>query len=97
MLSWPWAEYRLSLDGKSIIEDWINQAPRTRDVVMPLEAGRANDLVLEFHEHGGGAQLPATTSSWSALLPATCAGRLRSTCHPSEPWAAASLVAPQLP
>ncbi len=49
--------YRLSLDGKSILEDWTDHAPRTRGVVTPLEAGRAYDVSIEFYEHGGGAEL----------------------------------------
>jgi beta-glucosidase len=49
--------YRLTLDGKRIIEDWTDHAPRTRGVVTTLEAGRAYDVVLEFYERGGGAEL----------------------------------------
>jgi beta-glucosidase len=49
--------YRLSLDGKRIIDDWTDHAPRKRGAVMTLEAGRAYDLVLEYYERGGGALL----------------------------------------
>src|SRR5690606_32135749 len=49
--------YRLSLDGKRIIEDWTDHAPRKRGTVMMLEAGRTYDLVLEYYERGGGAVL----------------------------------------
>jgi beta-glucosidase len=48
--------YRLSLDGKRIVEDWTEHAPRARAAVMTLEAGRAYDLVLEYYERGGGAE-----------------------------------------
>ena len=49
--------YRLSLDGKVIVEDWSDHASRARASVTTLEAGRSYDLVLEFYEHGGGADL----------------------------------------
>jgi beta-glucosidase len=49
--------FRLSLDGKRILEDWTVHAPRARGAVMTLEAGRSYDLVLEYYEQGGGAEL----------------------------------------
>ncbi len=49
--------YRLSLDKKTIIEDWTDHAPRARGVVTTLKAGRSYDIVLEFYENGGGAEL----------------------------------------
>jgi beta-glucosidase len=49
--------YRLSLDGKVVVEDWTDHGSRARGTVMALEAGRSYDLVLEFYEHGGGADL----------------------------------------
>jgi beta-glucosidase len=49
--------YRLFLDGQRIIEDWTDHAPRTRGAVATLEAGRSYDIVLEFYEGGGGAEL----------------------------------------
>ncbi|HEX6277431.1 MAG TPA: glycoside hydrolase family 3 N-terminal domain-containing protein [Polyangiaceae bacterium] len=49
--------YRLTLDGKRVVEDWTDHAPRTRGVVTTLEAGRSYDLVLEYYERGGGAEL----------------------------------------
>lgn len=49
--------YRLSLDGKRIIEDWTVHAPRARGAVTTLEAGRSYDVVLEYFEEGGGAEL----------------------------------------
>ncbi len=47
--------YRLSLDGKVVVDDWTDHALRTRGTVTMLEAGRAYDLVLEYYERGGGA------------------------------------------
>jgi beta-glucosidase len=49
--------YRLSLDGKRILEDWNDHGPRARATVTTLQAGRAYDLVLEYYEHGGGAEI----------------------------------------
>jgi beta-glucosidase len=49
--------YRLSLDGKRLIEDWTVHAPRARGAVTTLEAGRSYDVVLEYFEEGGGAEL----------------------------------------
>jgi beta-glucosidase len=49
--------YRLSLDGKVILEDWTDHGPRARGTVTALQAGRSYDLMLEFYEHGGGADL----------------------------------------
>ncbi|HEX6766435.1 MAG TPA: glycoside hydrolase family 3 N-terminal domain-containing protein, partial [Polyangiaceae bacterium] len=48
---------RLSLDGKVVLEDWSDHAPRPRAAVITLEAGRPYDFLLEFYEHGGGADL----------------------------------------
>lgn len=49
--------FRLSLDGKVLVEDWSDHGPRPRATVIGLDAGRSYDLVLEFYEHGGGADL----------------------------------------
>jgi beta-glucosidase len=49
--------YRLSLDGKRILEDWTDHAPRARGTVTTLEAGHSYDIVLEYYERGGGAEL----------------------------------------
>jgi beta-glucosidase len=49
--------YRLSLDGKVLVEDWTDHGSRARGAVTALEAGRSYDLVLEFYEHAGGADL----------------------------------------
>lgn len=49
--------YRLLLDGKALIVDWTDHAPRTRGAVVTLTAGAAHELVLEYYERGGGASL----------------------------------------
>ncbi|MGC4092669.1 MAG: glycoside hydrolase family 3 C-terminal domain-containing protein [Polyangiaceae bacterium] len=48
---------RLSVDGKRIVEDWTEHAPRARGAVTTLEAGHSYDIVLEYYERGGGAEL----------------------------------------
>ncbi len=40
-----------------VVEDWTEHAPRTRGAVTTLDAGRAYDIVLEYYERGGGAEL----------------------------------------
>ena len=49
--------YRLSIDGKRIVEDWNDHGPRRRAAVTTLQAGHAYDLVLEYYEHAGGAEI----------------------------------------
>jgi beta-glucosidase len=49
--------YRLSIDGKRVVEDWTDHGSRWRAAVTTLEAGHAYDLVLEYYEHTGGAQI----------------------------------------
>jgi beta-glucosidase len=49
--------YRLLLDGKPVVEDWTEHAPRTRGAITTLEAGRSYDVVLEYFERAGGAEL----------------------------------------
>ncbi|WP_243720274.1 glycoside hydrolase family 3 protein [Luteimonas aestuarii] len=44
--------FRLSLDGKLLVERWSNtERLRSADVRVRLEAGRAYDIVLEYYEH----------------------------------------------
>jgi beta-glucosidase len=52
--------YRLSLDGKIVIEDWSEHAARSRGTVATLEAGHSYPLVLEYYESSGGAELRFT-------------------------------------
>src|SRR5689334_24694812 len=44
-------------DGKKLIEDWTVHAPGTRGAVVTLEANHAYDVMLEYFEQGGGAEL----------------------------------------
>jgi subtilisin-like proprotein convertase family protein len=45
---------RLYVDGQLMLDKWLDQAPTTYMVDMPLSAGN-HDLKLEFYENGGGA------------------------------------------
>ena len=46
---------RLILDGKKILEDWTDHAPRSASVEVELEAGKAYELVMEYYDNGAGA------------------------------------------
>jgi beta-glucosidase len=48
---------RLSLDGKRVLEDWSIHGPTPRHAVVTLQAGHAYDLVLEYFEASGGAEV----------------------------------------
>jgi beta-glucosidase len=51
---------RLSLDGKRVLEDWTIHGPTPRHAVVTLQANHAYDLVLEYYEAGGGAEVHLT-------------------------------------
>jgi beta-glucosidase len=46
---------RLFIDGKLIVDSWVDRAPTTDYFTMKLEAGRRYDLRIEYYENGGGA------------------------------------------
>jgi len=46
---------RLWVDGKQLIDDWVDHAPEYREGQIRLEAGKAYDIKLEYYEAGGGA------------------------------------------
>ncbi|OQA27306.1 MAG: Xylan 1,4-beta-xylosidase precursor [Verrucomicrobia bacterium ADurb.Bin345] len=46
---------RLFLDGRPIVDSWIDQAGITRSQVLELEAGHAYDIRAEYFENSGGA------------------------------------------
>ncbi len=46
---------RLYIDGKLIVDSWVDRAPTTDYFTMKLEAGRRYDLHIEYYENGGGA------------------------------------------
>jgi beta-glucosidase len=46
---------RVFLDGKLVIDDWIDHGPSTQSFTTTLEAGRKYSITMEYYEHGGGA------------------------------------------
>jgi beta-glucosidase len=48
---------RLWLDGKLIVDSWIDQAPATVSKRVELKAGRDYGLRVEYYEHAGGAMV----------------------------------------
>ncbi len=48
---------RLSLGGKRVLDDWNVHGPTPRHAVVTLDAGHAYDLVLEYFEASGGAEI----------------------------------------
>jgi hypothetical protein len=66
---------RLWVDGDLVIDDWSAHAPEwRRSALVDLVAGETYDLVLEYFEDGGGAEVYLYWSSYSqfeALIPAS--------------------------
>jgi hypothetical protein len=48
---------RLSIDGKSIIENWTDHSATEDSGKINLEAGKSYDITLEFYENQGVAQM----------------------------------------
>lgn len=46
---------RLWIDGKLLIDRWVDRGSATDQVLMDLKAARAYDIKLEYYESGGGA------------------------------------------
>lgn len=46
---------RLWIDGKQIFEHWNDQSAKEYSGTIPLEAGRAHKIKLEYYEHTGAA------------------------------------------
>ncbi len=49
--------YRLIMKGDTLINAWFDQAPTTRSALVNLEADKKYDLILEYYQNGGGAEL----------------------------------------
>jgi beta-glucosidase len=49
--------FRLFLDGKLLIEDWTDHAPRSLEARITLEAAKKYDLKIEYYERQQGAEL----------------------------------------
>jgi beta-glucosidase len=46
---------RLYIDGKEIVNKWVDRGPTSDYFVLNLEKGRAYELRIEMYENGGGA------------------------------------------
>ncbi|MCF7803617.1 MAG: glycoside hydrolase family 3 C-terminal domain-containing protein [Candidatus Marinimicrobia bacterium] len=49
--------YRLILNGDTLLNAWIDQAPTARSAVYAMESGETYDVVLEYYQNGGGAEI----------------------------------------
>jgi beta-glucosidase len=49
--------FRLFLDGKKIIDEWADQSAKTQIVSVRLEAEIPSDIVLEYYENTGDAEI----------------------------------------
>ena len=49
--------FRLFLDGKQLVDHWFEGGTSTQTVEVPLEAGHAYSLRIEYFQAGGGASL----------------------------------------
>ena len=56
--------FRLYIDGVLMLERWIDQAPTTYSVDVPLAAG-SHTVELEYYENGGGA---VARLSWEEII-----------------------------
>ena len=54
---------RLYIDGRLIIDNWVDQAVTSRTGTIALEAGRLYDIKLEYYERTG---LTAASLAWSS-------------------------------
>lgn len=48
---------RLSVDGRSLVDNWTNHGPTDDSGTITLQAGQKYDVSMEFFEDGGGAML----------------------------------------
>ncbi|MCF8243379.1 MAG: glycoside hydrolase family 3 C-terminal domain-containing protein [Melioribacteraceae bacterium] len=49
--------YRLLVNGDTVLNAWFDQAPTTRSAVLQLESGKDYNLLIEYYQNGGGAEL----------------------------------------
>jgi hypothetical protein len=54
---------RLYINGQAVINNWGDHSPTTNTASVTLEAGQTYDVILEFYENAGGAQI---TLEWEA-------------------------------
>ena len=56
---------RVTIDGRTIINEWRDQPPRSYSTDLAL-AGGPHEIVVEYYEHGGGA---TAKFDWTLLAP----------------------------
>lgn len=49
--------YRLFIDGKKILEHWLNQPETVRSIEMVLDKDKEYKIAVEYYEAGGGASI----------------------------------------
>jgi beta-glucosidase len=49
--------YRLYVDGQKVIDEWHDQGANLKTAAMQLEAGKEYNVILEYYENGGSAQI----------------------------------------
>ncbi|MDZ7291900.1 MAG: glycoside hydrolase family 3 C-terminal domain-containing protein [candidate division KSB1 bacterium] len=49
--------YRLYLDRQLVIDNWRDQPATVRKIVLSLQANQLYDIMLEYYEHGGYAEI----------------------------------------
>jgi glucose/arabinose dehydrogenase len=76
---------RLWVDGKLLIDRWIDQGPTEWSATVALTAGEAYDLKMEYYENGGGAVAQLRWSSPSRAKQIVPANRLSQPVPPNQP------------
>jgi beta-glucosidase len=54
---------RVYLDGKLLVDSWVDRAPTSDYFTVRLDSGKTYDLRVEYYENGGGA---SASLGWSA-------------------------------
>lgn len=49
--------YRLIINGDTVINAWHDQAPTPRSALLNLKEGKNYNLLLEYYQNGGGAEI----------------------------------------
>jgi len=68
--------YRVFLDGKTLIDNWVQESSTTKDTEVSLEAGKSYELRIEYFQAGGdfvarlGWRTPAGTPYADAIAAA---------------------------
>jgi hypothetical protein len=87
---------RLWLDGRRIIDSWVDQSPTDHSAKVSLIAGQPYLLVMEWYENGGGATARLSWESLSIARQTVPAGVLQLALRATAPYPAhAAVDAPQ--